>query len=171
MLTAFGLALAALISTAQDVKCKPGTVLEVGHGRDYILNICGEGVVALRGVEAPLRSAEVLMPLRGPGELPTIGGPNSAELLGGRNIGPEAVAFLSKFVAQRVTIVSDGYRIGDLGGRRYAYVYVADKTLLNAEMIRLGYGYADRQGSHPRRDEFIALEATARRSKIGVWGS
>ena len=169
MLTAFGLVLAAFVSTAQDVKCKPGTVLEVGHGRDYILTICGEGVVGLRGVEAPLRSAEVLMPLRGPGD--SIAGPNSAELLGGRNIGPEAVAYLATLVGRRVTIAIDGYRIGDLEGRRYVYVYLTDKTLLNAEMIRLGYGYADRQGSHPRRDEFIALEATARRAKIGVWGS
>jgi nuclease-like protein len=169
MVAALGLVLAAFISTAQEAPCKPGTVVEVRHGRDYTLLICGVGVVGLRGVEAPLRSAEVLMPMRGPSELPMIGGPGSAELLGGTNIGPEAVAFLSKLVGQRVTIVSDGYRIGDMGGRLYAYVYLADKTLLNAEMIRLGYGYADRQGSHPRRDEFIALEETARRTKVGVW--
>lgn len=169
MIAVLGLVLAALISSAQEVQCRPGTVVEVRHGRDYTLQICGAGVVGLRGVEAPLRNGDVLMPMRGPVELPMIVGPGSAELLGGRNIGPEAVAFLSKLVGQRVTIVSDGYRIGDMGGRQYAYVYLADKTLLNAEMIRLGYGYADRQGSHPRRDEFIALEETARRSKVGLW--
>lgn len=170
MVAALGLMFAALMSAAQEVPCKPGIVVEIRHGRDYTLQICGVGVVGLRGVEAPLRSADIFVPMRGPGgELPMIGGPGSAELVGGRNIGPEAVAFLSKLVGQRVMLVSDGYRIGDLQGRQYAYVYLANKTLVNAEMIRLGYGYADRQGSHPRRDEFIALEDTARRSTVGVW--
>lgn len=158
--------------TTQDVACKPDTLLAAAHGRDYTLTICGVGVISLRGVEAPLRSADVLMPLTiGPrlGESTPIAGPNSVELVGGINIGPEAVAYLSKFVGQRVTIVYDGYRMGDGGGRRYAYVFLAGKTLLNAEMIRLGYGYADRQGTHPRRDEFLALEAGARRAKVGVW--
>jgi hypothetical protein len=169
MAAALGLVFAAFISTAQEAQCKPGTVVDVRHGRDYTLQICGVGQVGLRGVEPPLRSADELMPMRGPAELPMIVGPGSAELVGGRNIGPEAVGFLSKLVGQRVTIVSDGYRIGDMGGRQYAYVFLPDKTLLNAEMIRLGYGYADRQGSHPRRDEFIALEETARRTSVGVW--
>ena len=169
MVAALGFVLVAWMSTAQEVQCKPGTVVDVGHGRDYTLQICGVGLVGLRGVEAPLRSADALMPLQGPSELPMLRGPGSAELLGGRNIGPEAVGFLSKLVGRRVTLVTDGYRIGDMEGRRYAYVYLADKTFVNAEMIRLGYGYADRQGSHPRRDEFIALEEMARRSKLGVW--
>ena len=74
-------------------------------------------------------------------------------------------------VGQRVTPVYDGWRIGDLEGRRYAYVFLAGQDALNAQMIQRGYGYADRQGSHPRRDEFIALEAMARRLKVGVWAS
>jgi hypothetical protein len=173
MLTTLGLAFVVLISTAQDVRCKPGTVIDVAHGRDYTLNICGVGVVGLRGVEPPLRSAAGSFPMmRGPGSgESTVGRPTSGDILGGRNVGPEAVAFLSKLVGQRVTIVNDGYRIGDSGDRQYAYVFLPDKMLLNAQMIRLGYGYADRQGSHPRRNEFIALEDTARRSKVGVWAS
>ena len=175
MLSALPLVLLAFVSaarTTQDIACKPDTVLAAAHGRDYTLTICGVGVISLRGVEPPLRSADALMPLTiGPrvGESATIAGPNSAELVGGINIGPDAVAYLSKFVGQRVTIVYDGYRIGDGEGRRYAYVSLPGKTLLNTEMIRLGLGYADRQGTHPRRDEFIALEASARRSKVGVW--
>lgn len=159
MFTAVGLALVALISTAQNVQCTPGQVVSVEHGRDYILNVCGVGLVALRGVEPPLRSARIVAP--------PIGG---GELLGGKNIGPDAIAFLSTVVGQRMTLTYDGWRIGDLQGRRYADVFLADKTFLNAQMIQRGYGYADRQGSHPRRDEFIALEAAARRSKVGLWG-
>jgi hypothetical protein len=176
MLPTLGLVLMAFLSarTMQDTSCKPETVLDVAHGRDYTMTICGVGVISLRGVEAPLRSPDVLMPLRiGPRTSEpnpeSFVGPNSAELVGGHNIGPEAIKYLSKFVGRRVTLVNDGYRMGDGGGRRYAYVFLPDKTLVNAEMIRLGLGYADRQGTHPRRDEFIAIEAGARRAKLGVW--
>ncbi len=171
MLVALALVFLAFVSavrTTQDVACKPDTLLAVAHGRDYTLTICGVGVISLRGVEPPLRSANALIRVT-PGDSPSAGAPHSAELVGGINIGPEAVAYLSKFVGQRVTIVYDGYRIGDGEGRRYAYIFLAGKTLLNAQMIRLGYGYADRQGTHPRRDEFLALEASARRAKVGVW--
>ena len=126
-----------------------------------MLNICGTGPIALRGVEPPLRTADSIRL----GDGVPVGG----ELLGGRNVGPDAVAFLTRFVGQRVTLVHDGWRIGDREGRRYAYVFLAGKSHLNAQMIERGYGYADRQGSHPRRDEFIALEARARRSKVGLW--
>lgn len=160
MRIALGFAFAAFIATAQAVQCIPGHVVAVDHGRDYTMNVCGVGLVALRGVEPPLRSAHI--------GHPPIGG---GELLGGKNVAPDAVAFLSTAVGQRVTLVHDGWRIGDLEGRRYAYVFLPDKTFLNAQMIQRGYGYADRQGSHPRRDEFIALEAMARRLKVGVWAS
>jgi hypothetical protein len=173
MVAVLVLALTSFSAAPQTANCKPGVVLDVAHGRDYTLTICDVGVIALRGVEAPLRVADGMRPIIGdptgvprpPMELPISG------VLGGKNISPEAVAYLSKVVGQRVTLVNDGYRIGDLGGRQYAYVYLPDKTLLNTEMIRLGYGYADRQGSHPRRDEFIALEALARRAKAGVWSA
>ncbi len=171
MLVALALVFLTFVSaarTTQDVACKPDTLLAAAHGRDYTLTICGVGVVGLRGVEPPLRSANALIRVT-PGDSLASGAPNSAELVGGINIGPEAVAYLSKSVGQRVTIVYDGYRMGDGGDRRYAYIFLAGKTLLNAEMIRLGYGYADRQGTHPRRDEFLALEAGARRAKLGVW--
>jgi hypothetical protein len=167
------LALASFSAAAQGAKCKPGVVLEVAHGRDYTLTICEAGIIALRGVEAPLRVADGLRPIiGGPTGVPTptLELPISG-VLGGKNISPEALAYLSTFVGQRVMLVNDGYRIGDLVGRQYAYVYLPNKTLLNTEMIRLGYGYADRQGSHPRRDEFIALEALARRAKAGVWAA
>ena len=159
MITVYALLFAAAIATAQAPPCVPNQVLGAEHGRDYTLNVCGAGLVALRGVEPPLRSANIVRP--------PIGG---GELLGGKNIAPNAMAYLSSLVGQRVTLVYDGYRIGDLEGRRYAYVFLADKTLVNAQMIQRGLGYADRQGSHPRRDEFIALEASARRAKVGLWG-
>ena len=113
MLIALGFAFLSVISIAQNVQCIPGQVMAVDHGRDYTLNVCGVGLVALRGVEPPLRSAVIAHP--------PIGG---GELLGGKNVAPDAVAFLSTLVGQRVTPVYDGWRIGDSArkARRYAYV-------------------------------------------------
>jgi len=151
--------------------CRPGDVVDVNRGRDYTLNICGVGVVALRGVEPPLATAQGLPANIGrtpPGVDPNL--PNSGEVLGDKDIGPQALQFLRElFMGKRVTIAEDGWRIGDPGGRRYVYAFLPDKTVVNAELIRRGYGYADRQGSHPRRDAFIAIEESARRQKLGVW--
>src|SRR4029453_15777518 len=116
----------------------------------------------LRGVEPPLYVAL--------GIADRERGVVSGEILGEKDIGPEAIAFLLRFAAgKRVTVVYDGFRMGDPGGRRYAYVFLPDKTMLDAELIRRGYGYADLLGSHPRLNEFRALEAGARRSKLGLW--
>jgi endonuclease YncB( thermonuclease family) len=153
--------LALALTLLQQPPCQPGQVIAVDYLRDYTLDICGVGEIALRGVEPPLR---VAIGFAGPN------GPVSGELLGGKDIAPQAMEFLNTLLGKRVTFVYDGWRIGD-SERRYAYVYLPDKSLLNAEIIRRGYGYADLQGSHPRRDEFIALEAVARRAKVGLWAS
>ncbi len=162
---------ALFLALALQSGCQPGEVVEVNRGRDYTLNICSIGVVALRGVEPPLASAEGLPATVGrtpPGVDPNL--PNSGELLGDKDLGPQALQFLRElFIGKRVTIIEDGFRIGDPGGRTYVYAFLPDKTVVNAELIRRGYGYADRQGSHPRRDQFIALEESARRLKLGVW--
>ena len=137
----------------QQVPCTPGRVTEVNRGKDYTITVCGVGVLGLRGVEPPLGSPA-----------------GFAEVLGQKDIGPEALQFLSTLlIGQRVTLRYDGFRIGDFGGRRYAYVYLPDKRFVNAELISRGFGYADRQGSHPMRNQFLALEEKARLAKVGVW--
>ena len=164
---AFTLALAGFQQTA----CQPGQVLEVARGRDYPVNICGVGVVALRGVEPPLYMAGGFF---SPGPTPPGANPNPGcppgDVLGDKDLGPQAVEFLrALFAGKRVTIVEDGWRVGDPPGRRYVYAFLPDKTLINAELIKRGFGYADHQGSDPRRDEFLALESAARRQRLGVF--
>ena len=159
-----------VLAVLAQIPCTPGQVLDVNRGRDYTLNICGVGVVALRGVEPPLAVAEGYPPFgrTPPGADPNL--PISGEVLGDKDVSPQALQFLrALFAGKRVTIAQDGWRIGDPGGRTYAYVFLPDKTVVNAELIRRGFAYADRQGSHPRRDEFVALEESARRQKVGVW--
>ena len=155
------IAFVTLVMSLQQTPCQTGQVIDVDRRRDFELNICGAGVVALRGVEPPLGATHGGLPFNGA---------ISGEMLGIKDYGPEAINFMLKLlVGKRVTLVADGWRIGDREGRRYAYVFLPDKTLLNAELIRHGYGYASREGSHPRRDEFIALEAAAHRQRVGVW--
>ncbi len=167
----FSFALALTLATLQQTACQPGQVLEVARARDYTLDICGMGVVALRGVEPPLRVADGFFSVRPnpPGAEPNL--VTSGEVLGNKDLGPQGIEFLRGLLAgKRVALIEDGWRIGDPPGRRYAYVFLPDKTHVNAELIKRGFGYADRQGSHPRRDEFFALESAARRGKLGVWG-
>ena len=167
----FSLALTlSLAGLLQQPTCRPGQVLDVNRGRDYTLNICGVGVVALRGVEPPLAFADGYPPLgrTPPGIDPNL--PISGDVLGDEDIGPQALQFLQALLAgKRVTIVEDGFRMGDPGGRTYVYAFLPDGTVVNAELIRRGYAYADRQGSHPRRNQFISLEESARRQKVGLW--
>jgi len=140
----------------QQSTCTAGQVTGVDAGRDYTVTLCGGLTVGLRGVEAPLRSIP--------------GGINTGDILGDKNVSPEALKFLGGLLlGKTVTLVYDGYRINDSIGRQYAYVYLADRTLVNAELIRRGYGYADRQAMHPMRNQFFALEETAHRAKVGVW--
>jgi len=160
----------SLAASLQQAPCLSGHVLDVDRGRDYTLNICGVGVIALRGVEPPLRVANGFPSLgpNPPGAEPNL--PISGEVLGSKDVGPQGVAYLRELlVGKRITVVDDGWRIGDPPGRRYAYAFQPDKTLVNAELIKRGYGYADRQGSHPKRDQFIAVEESARRQRVGVW--
>ena len=167
MVITLALTLVTLILPPQQASCPPGQVIDVNRGQDYTLTLCGGMVVGLRGVEPPLHTAVTF---------PGIGGsPLGGDILGSKDISQDALSFLSGLlVGKRPSLVYDGYRIGDYsgyGGRPYAYVYLTDKTFVNAELIRRGYGYADRRGSHPKLDEFLALEATARREKRGVWAS
>jgi endonuclease YncB( thermonuclease family) len=150
--------LALAFTLLQQPPCQAGQVTTVNYLRDYTLSICGVGEIALRGVEPPLRVAV------------GFSAPISGELLGGKDVAPQAMEFLNTLIGKRVTLVYDGWRIGD-SERPHAYVYLPDKSLVNAEIIRRGYGYAELQGSHPRRDEFIALETAARRAKVGLWAS
>jgi hypothetical protein len=163
--------LALILAVAvQQSPCRAGEVIKVERGRDYTLTICGLGTLALRGVEPPLGAATGMRPIELQKRITDFDLPVSGEILGQNDLGPNGIALVQLLVSgRRVTIGEDGWRDGDPPGRRYAYVFLPDKRLVNLELIKRGYAYADRLGSHPRRDEFIATEEGARRQKIGVW--
>lgn len=57
----------------------------------------------------------------------------------------------------------------DKYGRILRYVYLPDGTLLNAELIKDGYGFAYTVFPITKLDDFRALEADARAHNRGLW--
>lgn len=59
----------------------------------------------------------------------------------------------------------------DRYNRLLRYVFLPDGTLLNAQQIQDGYGFAYTAFPFTKLDEFIALERRARANNAGLWGS
>ena len=69
-----------------------------------------------------------------------------------------------------LTLEFDGWRVGDYSGRRYAYVYLPDKTFVNAELIRRGYGKPlEIPPNVAHAPELRRLASAARRAHLGLW--
>jgi len=88
--------------------------------------------------------------------------------------GKEASAFTRRMVERkRVRLGYDqanaarGHK--DRYGRTLAYVFLEDGTLLNAEIIKQGYGHAYTQFPFSRMEEFRRLEREAREEQRGLW--
>ena len=88
--------------------------------------------------------------------------------------GKEASAFTRRMVeGKRVRLEFDqanaaqGHK--DRYGRTLAYVFLEDGTLLNAEIIKQGYGHAYTQFPFSRMEEFRRLEREAREQGRGLW--
>jgi micrococcal nuclease len=59
----------------------------------------------------------------------------------------------------------------DTYGRLLRYVHLPDGTLLNAEIIRQGYGHAYTRFPFTEMERFRALEREAREAGRGLWGT
>jgi micrococcal nuclease len=88
--------------------------------------------------------------------------------------GKEASAFTRRMAeGKRVRLEFDqanaarGHK--DSYGRTLAYVFLEDGTLLNAEIIKQGYGHAYTQFPFSRMEEFRRLEREAREQGRGLW--
>jgi micrococcal nuclease len=55
--------------------------------------------------------------------------------------------------------------------RTLAYIFLEDGTLLNAEIIKQGYGHALTRYPFSRMEEFRRLEREAREQRRGLWSS
>ncbi|MDX1779474.1 MAG: thermonuclease family protein, partial [Thermodesulfobacteriota bacterium] len=54
-------------------------------------------------------------------------------------------------------------------GNKPAYVYLADGTFVNAEVIREGYARVDRTSPFEFSSEFMQYQLTAQKEKRGIW--
>jgi micrococcal nuclease len=84
-------------------------------------------------------------------------------------LGKEASDFTRQLVGgKRVRVEYDGNR-KDRYNRTLAYVFLADGTLVNAEIIRQGYGVADTRFPFRYMNEFRNIEHEARGKERGLW--
>jgi micrococcal nuclease len=84
--------------------------------------------------------------------------------------GKEASAFTRRMAQGKQVRLEFGDESRDRYGRTLAYVYLADGTFLNAEIIRQGYGHAYTRFPFRYQEEFLALERQARAQGRGLWG-
>ena len=92
----------------------------------------------------------------------------------GAEMGMEAAGFARKLVeGKKVRLEFDpsspNVAHKDDRKRTLAYVFLADGTFLNAEMVRQGYAFIIPGFAHKYREEFQRLEKEAREKKRGLW--
>ena len=84
--------------------------------------------------------------------------------------GREASAFTKRMLdGQWIRLEYDWERT-DRYGRTLAYVHLLDGTLVNAEIIRQGYGHAYTRFPFKYLEEFRQYEREAREAGRGLWG-
>lgn len=83
--------------------------------------------------------------------------------------GREASAFTKRLAEGRTVRLEFDQDTKDKYGRTLAYVYLADGTFLNAEIIRQGYGHAYTRFPFKYMEEFRKHEREARENSRGLW--
>jgi len=82
----------------------------------------------------------------------------------------KAKAFTAGLVLDRqVRLEFETERLDEYG-RTLAYVFLPAGRLLNAEIIRNGYGHVYSRKVYSRTEEFRILEREARENGVGLWG-
>lgn len=85
--------------------------------------------------------------------------------------GKEASNYLKSIaLGKKVRLEYDQQKI-DKYGRALAYVYLEDGTLLNANIIKNGFGHAYTRFPFKKMEEFRAHEREARLGNKGLWAS
>lgn len=87
--------------------------------------------------------------------------------------GQAAAAFTAQLLSgQRVRLEADPLSTNrDRYSRLLRYAYTTDNRLVNAEIIKHGYGFAYTSFPFGKADEFKRYEQAAREAGKGLWGS
>lgn len=85
--------------------------------------------------------------------------------------GPAASSYTKDLIGkQKVRLEADPTNQNrDRYGRLLRYVYLADGRLVQAELIKHGYGFAYTSFPFEKKDEFVTLEAQAKTHVLGLW--
>lgn len=80
-----------------------------------------------------------------------------------------AIDYLKEMInGKRIVLKYDSTKY-DSNNRLLAYVYLPNKTFLNAKLVARGLAYADRKAEYSYRDRFEKYEDEARSQRIGIW--
>jgi micrococcal nuclease len=124
-----------------------GTVTRVVDGDTIVVE--GVGKVRLIGVDTP----ETVHP-RKPVKV----------------MGREAAAATKRLGLGKTVRLETDVQTHDRYGRFLAYVWLPDGTMLNAELVRLGYARVSTYPPNVKyQDRFVALERDAREAERGLW--
>ncbi|MBN1844530.1 MAG: thermonuclease family protein [Sedimentisphaerales bacterium] len=109
-----------------------------------------------------------------PGEAGELGDTNGSGGSAGQATmyyGPQAWEFTRRWTLDRPVTVRLEPQRGSRGryGRLLAYLYLSDGSMLNEELIRQGYAYADDRFEHIHRERFRELQHAARQARRGLW--
>lgn len=85
--------------------------------------------------------------------------------------GAEASAALRQMVANRQVRLAFDQQHKDKYGRTLAYLYLADGTFVNLEMVRQGYAHAYLDYPFQHMQQFRAAEREAREARRGLWAA
>lgn len=86
--------------------------------------------------------------------------------------GQAAAAFTKNFIgANRVRLASDSENSNrDRYGRLLRYVYLPSGELVNAEIIKQGFGFAYVYFPFTKMKDFKGYQKTAEQQRLGLWG-
>jgi micrococcal nuclease len=87
--------------------------------------------------------------------------------------GPAAAAYTKNLIGtQKVRLEADPTNQNrDRYGRLLRYVYLPDGRLIEAELIKNGYGFAYTLFPFTKKDNFVDLEKQAKADNRGLWGN
>ncbi|HAL45040.1 MAG: hypothetical protein A2Y12_05770 [Planctomycetes bacterium GWF2_42_9] len=85
--------------------------------------------------------------------------------------GPQASNFTKeKTLGKKITVLMDRQaNARDKYGRLLAHIQLEDGTILNEELIRKGFAYADTRFPQSFNKEYALLEKQAKKAKAGLW--
>ena len=81
----------------------------------------------------------------------------------------EARAFTEKMVKGKEVRLEYDLQNKDEDGRRLVYIYLKDGTLLNAQIIKEGFGHTDTKFPCKHLEQFRQYEKEAREKQRGLW--